>query len=212
MFGRRPRIFRRRSTIWLLAAIVTLAVGLVLANLPQADDGPPAPTAEVSAPTPSPQARAIATIAVPTASPTVAVPDLMPDLARLQPVEVVDVIDGDTIDVRIPSLRSGQAGREERVRYYGVDTPERGDDCYREARQRNEALAGDRVLLLPDARERDPFGRLLRYAFTEDGSSIEARLIAEGLGRAWRQDGAYRDALVALEEAARTIGTGCLWQ
>ena len=46
---------------------------------------------------------------------------------------------------------------------------------------------------------------------TTDGGSIEARLIAEGLGEAWRQDGAYRDELVALEEEVQTLAVGCLW-
>ena len=77
---------------------------------------------------------------------------------------------------------------------------------------RNEALAGDSVLLLPDARDRDRSGRLLRYAFDESGRSIEAQLIAEGLGRAWPDDGSYRDQLVALEAQARAAGAGCLWE
>ena len=34
-----------------------------------------------------------------------------------------------------------------------------------------------------------------------------ARVAAE----AWRQDGAFRDQLVELEDEARDAGTGCLW-
>ncbi len=128
----------------------------------------------------------------------------MPDETRLVEAEVLDVIDGDTIDVWV-------GGREERVRYYGVNTPERGDRCYDEAAARNEELAGERVLLLPDARDRDRYDRLLRYVFTESGESIDARLIAEGFALAWREDGAYRDALVALEGEARVQEVGCLW-
>ncbi|MGB2695525.1 MAG: thermonuclease family protein, partial [Dehalococcoidia bacterium] len=111
---------------------------------------------------------------------------------------------GDTIDVRV-------GGREERVRYYGVDTPELGDRCFADATARNEALVGERVLLLSDARERDPFDRLLRYVFTTSRESIDARLIAEGLALAWREDGTYRDQLAALESEARQQGAGCLW-
>ena len=131
--------------------------------------------------------------------------DLNLDPARLERAEVVDIIDGDTIDVRLD-------GREERVRYYGVDTTERGEDCFSGASDRNEELAGDTVLLLPDARERDSFGRLLRYVFDAQGRSIDAQLIAEGLGHAWRDDGAYRDQLVALEAQAETARIGCLWE
>ncbi|MDP3767136.1 MAG: thermonuclease family protein, partial [Dehalococcoidia bacterium] len=84
--------------------------------------------------------------------------------------------------------------------------------CFEDATTRNASLVGETVLLLADARERDQFDRLLRYAFGEDGSSIDARLIAEGLGRAWELDGAYRDELVALEEQARAEMVGCLWE
>jgi len=177
---------RRRSTLWLVAAVVTLTVGIVLGVLAGDGDGS---GGDAGAPTP--------TLAV-------ELPDLSPDRARLEEADVVEVIDGDTIDVRA-------AGREERVRYYGVDTPERGDRCYGEATDRNEVLVGDHVLLLPDARERDRSGRLLRYVFTEGGVSVEARLIAEGLGRAWPEDGTYRDELLALESEVRAIGVGCLW-
>jgi endonuclease YncB( thermonuclease family) len=98
------------------------------------------------------------------------------------------------------------------VRYYGVDTPERGDDCYGEAKDRNEALAANTVLLLlPDERNRDRGGRLLRYVFDEQGESIDATLIAEGLARAWPDDGAYRDTLVALEHQVVAASVGCLW-
>ena len=180
---------RRRSTKWLAAAIITLTVGIILGVVGDqlnSDDS----DADL-APTP--------TLAVP-------LPDLQPPPeADLQRAELVQVVDGDTIEVRID-------GRVERVRYFGVDTPERGQRCFDEASERNEALVGDAVMLLPDTRQRDRFDRLLRYVFDEDGSSIEARLIAEGLGVAWREDGAYRDELVALEDEVRAAGAGCLWQ
>jgi micrococcal nuclease len=126
-------------------------------------------------------------------------------LATLQRAEVEEIIDGDTIDVRID-------GREVRVRYFGVDTPERGDRCFREATDRNEQLLGKTVLLLPDARTEDNFGRLLRYVFLEDGTSVDATLVAEGFGRAWARDGRYRDEIVQLEDEAEAAGRGCLWK
>ena len=125
-------------------------------------------------------------------------------LASLQEVEVEEVIDGDTIDVRIDGIKT-------RIRYFGVDTPERGRACYREAIDRNETLLGDTVLLLPDARTEDDFGRLLRYVFLPDGTSVDATLVAEGFGVAWTRDGRYRDEIVALQEDAEAAGRGCLW-
>jgi micrococcal nuclease len=123
----------------------------------------------------------------------------------LQVGKVEDVIDGDTADVLID-------GRMYRVRYYGVDTPERGERCFREATDRNQRLveAGDEIYLLKDAREFDDFNRLLRYVFLEDGTSLDATLIAEGFGEAWRRDGRYRDQLVALQGEAAQAGRGCL--
>jgi hypothetical protein len=73
-------------------------------------------------------------------------------LDALQEAEVEEVIDGDTIDVLIDGILY-------RVRYFGVDTPERGRICYRESLDRNGQLIGDTVYLLPDARTEDEFGR-----------------------------------------------------
>jgi micrococcal nuclease len=126
-------------------------------------------------------------------------------LDALQEAEVEEVIDGDTIDVLIDGILY-------RVRYFGVDTPERGRICYRESLDRNGQLIGDTVYLLPDARTEDEFGRLLRYVFLADGTSVDATLVAEGFGEAWRQDGQYRDEIVALEEEAEAAGRGCLWE
>jgi micrococcal nuclease len=123
----------------------------------------------------------------------------------LQVGKVEEVVDGDTADVLID-------GRMYRVRYYGVDTPEAGERCFREATDRNRKLVGigDEIYLLKDAREFDDFTRLLRYVFLEDGTSVDATLVAEGFGEAWRRDGRYRDQIVALEEQAAQAGRGCL--
>jgi micrococcal nuclease len=124
------------------------------------------------------------------------------DLAEAR---VVNIVDGDTIDVTLD-------GRTRRIRYYGSDTPERGEPCFGEATDRNETLAGTTVLLLPDARDIDRFDRLLRYVFTPDGRSIDATMVAEGFSHAWREDGRYRDQIVALEAEAQAAGRGCLWR
>lgn len=128
------------------------------------------------------------------------------DTAETVGVSVVGVIDGDTLDVR------AFGGEQLRVRLFGVDAPERGEACYDEATLRLRQLAADELLLLRDERLEDESGRELRYAFTPAGRSIDATLIDEGLATAWRQDGAFRDQLVAIEDAAREADRGCLWR
>lgn len=120
------------------------------------------------------------------------------------PVEVLGVVDGDTLDVR-------SAQTELRVRLYGVDTPERGDACFEEATDRLAALAGDQVQLLPDVRLQDGFGRELRYVYASDGTLIDERLVVEGYGLAWTEDGQFRSQIMAAETEARDAGRGCLW-
>jgi micrococcal nuclease len=188
-----------RLLVLLLAAGAVAAVIAWLSGEGEVQPEQPTPAAFTQAPdtTPFEPAR-------PSTTSSGATTLLLVDRSRLEPATVLNIVDGDTIDVSI-------AGREERVRFYGVDTTERGEDCFREAADRVEELAGGRVLLLPDARERDSFGRLLRYVFTNQVESIDARLIAEGLGRAWREDGAYREELIALEGLARAASVGCLW-
>jgi endonuclease YncB( thermonuclease family) len=122
----------------------------------------------------------------------------------MERAEVTHIVDGDTLDVLLN-------GTEERVRIFGVDTPERGERCFREASDRLSELADDTVLLVPDARNRDPSGRLLRYLYTPAGLSIDAMLIADGFAHAWTRDGALREPLMALEEHAMSAGAGCLW-
>jgi micrococcal nuclease len=126
-------------------------------------------------------------------------------LDSLQRATVQEIVDGDTIDVTIDGVLW-------KIRYFGVDTPERGTRCFREATDRNDLLIGKTVLLLPDERDEDQFGRLLRYVFLEDGTSVDATLVAEGFGEAWRQDGRYRDQIVDLEAGARAAHRGCLWK
>ena len=126
------------------------------------------------------------------------------DPGPIKEARVVQVIDGDTLDLLI-------AGTKHRVRLFGVDTPERGERCYEEATQRTRHLSGDMVRIEPGPRSEDRYGRLLFYLYTRSGESIDATLIQEGLATAWTRDGQYRDLLINREQEARRQGTGCLW-
>src|SRR3954468_11270326 len=87
---------------------------------------------------------------------------------RAGTARVLRVVDGDTIAVRLD-------GRQERVRYIGVDTPETKKpgspvECYgRRASAENERLVeGARVRLVADAEARDRYGRMLAYVYRVD--------------------------------------------
>lgn len=123
----------------------------------------------------------------------------------MQQARVIRVVDGDTFHAQVD-------GADETVRFYGTNTTETGQPCSREATDRITQLVGQEVRLVPDARNRDRYGRLLRYVYTPDGLSIDAEIVAEGLARAWRQDGRLRLPIIALEDAATASRTGCLWR
>lgn len=144
-------------------------------------------------------------MASPAPATATAPPFLHPNPQSLEQATVEEVIDGDTIDVLID-------GQLQRVRYYGIDAPEEGEKCYEEATKRNRELVGTSVRLEADARNEDNDGRLLRYVFNNDGISVDAALVNEGLAKAWREDGRYLARLTTLEIYAHEHGIGCLWR
>ena len=113
---------------------------------------------------------------------------------------VIRVIDGDSLDT----------GRGI-VRLFGADTPESGQPCYSKATKKLRKLAGRSIRLQLGPRVTDQYGRLLAYAYTDDGLSIDEILIREGLATAWTRDGQHRDYLVGLERETRQRSAGCLW-
>jgi micrococcal nuclease len=105
-------------------------------------------------------------------------------------VRVTHVVDGDTIDVRMPG------GDEETVRYIGIDTPEtvKPDTPVQcggpEAHTVNERLVGGRTVTLRfDAERRDVYDRLLAYVYLPGAGPgghplfVNAELVRRGLAR-----------------------------
>ncbi len=85
---------------------------------------------------------------------------------------VASVIDGDTV-----VLTDGT-----KVRYLGINTPERGQPFYEEAKRFNEQLVqGEEVRLENRRQGPDTYGRVLAYVYV-GAVLVNARLIAEGLG------------------------------
>ncbi|HXF68256.1 MAG TPA: thermonuclease family protein [Thermoflexus sp.] len=187
----------------------------------------PEPTSTASstpAPSPTPSSTTTPT-QIPTATPTPLprptatwTPEIRSDDLRAIPgaeclppgrsavsARLVRVIDGDTIDVAIE-------GRTFRVRYIGMNTPERGQPFFIEAAEANRRLvAGRTLLLVPDVSETDPYGRLLRYVIAGD-LFVNLALVREGYAAAMivPPDVSCAEAFRAAEAEARAAGRG-LW-
>ena len=126
---------------------------------------------------------------------------------------VVAVVDGDTVRVRVD-------GREETVRYIGVDTPETKRpgspvECFGPAASAaNQRLVdGQQVRLEVGEEQRDRYGRLLAYAYrANDGRLVNQTLVREGYARplAIEPNVGHAEAFSALADEARAAGRG-LW-
>ncbi len=121
------------------------------------------------------------------------------------------VVDGDTIEV-------DYNGREEDVRYIGIDTPEsvapdRPVECYgHRASDFNASLVdGETVRLVFDAELRDRYGRLLAYVYVGE-LFVNAELVERGFAQTLEiePNTAKAGELSRLEVAASAQGRG-LW-
>ena len=115
---------------------------------------------------------------------------------------VTNIVDGDTLDID-----SG-----ERIRLVCVDTPERGEPYFKEAKDRLSELVLDKeVRLEKDTTERGKYGRLLRYIWIDDELTSEI-LVEEGFARVYRYppDLKHCDRIEAAEDRAKEKGLG-IW-
>ncbi|HOK96709.1 MAG TPA: thermonuclease family protein [Anaerohalosphaeraceae bacterium] len=102
---------------------------------------------------------------------------------------VVEVIDGDTLDIDIPDKEFTNT----RIRLLGVDTPETkhptigvmyyGPEAYNFSKQ---TALGQRVTILLDTvgDQRDRYGRLLAYVVLPDGRVLNEEIVRLGFGYA----------------------------
>jgi micrococcal nuclease len=133
--------------------------------------------------------------------------------------KVTHVVDGDTIDVRMPD------GDDETVRYIGIDTPEtvKPDTPVQcggpKAHAVNEHLVAGRTVTLGfDAERRDVYGRLLAYVYVpatrtvEEPLFVNAELVRRGLARTLTipSNDSFADLFARLAAAAGAAGRG-LW-
>lgn len=115
---------------------------------------------------------------------------------------MISAIDGDTVE-----LADGS-----RVRYLGIDTPELGEYYADEATARNRELVEGKVVELQSGkRDKDEYGRLLRYVYV-DGVFVNAELVSQGYATAYifDPDDRYSQVLVQLEQYAK-MRQGGMW-
>ena len=124
---------------------------------------------------------------------------------------VTRVVDGDTVEVRLD-------GREEDVRYIGVDTPEtvKPDtpvQCFgpQASRFNHGLVERRRVRLVFGVERRDVYGRLLAYVYLGE-RFVNAELVRRGLARTLTipPNDRFADRFERLEIAAARAGRG-LW-
>ncbi len=119
-------------------------------------------------------------------------------------VIVTKVIDGDTVIV--------EGGYS--VRLLGIDTDERGEPCYEEAKEYLEDLVlGREVRLERDEEDVDKYGRCLRYIFV-DGKNVNLELVRKGLAvaRFYLPNVKYHKEITNAEEMAIKEKIGCKWR
>ena len=127
---------------------------------------------------------------------------------EMEMVTVKYIIDGDTI-----ILSNG-----EKVRYTSIDTPERGQCWYRQAKRMNQDLVGGKEIILEqDISDRDKYERLLRYLYIDDKKSknitfVNMELVKAGLARVkeYKPDLKYLEELEKAEDYAKQNKIG-LW-
>jgi micrococcal nuclease len=114
--------------------------------------------------------------------------------------EVVGVIDGDTVDVRL-----APGGQRLRIRLHGVDAPERTEPFSQQALTFTRVLMFSKPVMVV-GRDVDPYDRLVARVVV-DGTDASAALLAAGLACHFRR---YSDdpILEAAEQAARTARRG----
>ena len=116
---------------------------------------------------------------------------------------VTRVVDGDTI-----VIENGDS-----VRLLGIDTPERGQECYKEATARlKELILKKDIIVERDIEDKDRYKRSLRHIFY-NGTFINEVLVREGYAYLYfvEPNVKYNDILKDAVQEAKASNAGCLW-
>ncbi|MCL6500913.1 MAG: thermonuclease family protein, partial [Candidatus Pacearchaeota archaeon] len=126
----------------------------------------------------------------------------------LEAATIVEVIDGDTV----------KTSNNETIRLLHVNTPEKGEECYQEAKNRLRELVENKTVWLErDMQDKDKYGRKLRYLFLDYNTDlhnyegfVNLMLVREGYA-SWliiKPNMKYKPAF----EEAMAKAEGCLFE
>jgi len=115
---------------------------------------------------------------------------------------VTKVIDGDTIIV--------EGGKT--IRLLGIDADEKGYPCYYSAKKELERKVLNKAVRLEcDEKDKDVYGRYLRYAFIDD-ENINVWMVKNGLAIARIEDAKkFEKEIREAEKYAKENKIGCKW-
>ena len=119
------------------------------------------------------------------------------------PFIVTKIIDGDTVIIN-----------NESVRLICIDTPERGEEGYKEASDYLESLILNKeVVLEEDITKRDKYNRLLYYIFTKDGRFVNEIMVRQGHAEAYPYEPDTRlcPQIIEAEKQAKITGKN-IWE
>ncbi len=116
---------------------------------------------------------------------------------------VTKVIDGDTIIVE----------GSKKIRLLGIDADEKGYPCYYSAKEAlEEKILNKRVRLECDLKDKDIYGRYLRYVFV-DNENINVWMVRNGFAIARTEDAKkYEKEIIEAEKYAKENNIGCKWK
>ena len=127
------------------------------------------------------------------------------DIRKSPTYQVLRVTDGDTIHINYN-------GKDEKVRLIGLDTPETKDprkpiQCFgREATAKMTELAENKNIRLEFDKtqgERDKYGRLLAFVYSEDSKNLAYEMIRQGYGNEYTYNSNPYKYQNEFKEAAR---------
>ncbi len=117
----------------------------------------------------------------------------------LESVKVLRVIDGDTLETSLG-----------RVRVLGINTPEKNQPYYQEAKNYLLEFENKTIEIQRDKEDLDKYQRKLRYVFYE-GRFVNGDILEQGLATSFMTEGlVYFKELIRAEEQAKVGGLG-LW-